>query len=84
MGAKADELIGSTSGVYVAAEVKVKITDDDYLGPVGQAVKYRALLDVEYGLTQGSSRAILVAHEISRKAKNYAQKYGVECMEVAR
>lgn len=49
-----------------------------------QAVKYRALLEVERGneLGAGNVRAILVAHRFDKETRDLARRYGIELVKL--
>ena len=51
-----------------------------------QAIKYRALLNLEHGLPLDSSRvrSVLVAHDIPPSTMNFCRRYDVKSVRVSR
>ena len=81
-GDEADILFEDSSGNPVTVEVKLPIlsgSDQE----VWQAVKYKHLAAVEYGLSCDGVRSILVAPEIPDDVKTKCDDLGIEPIEVS-
>ena len=80
---KADILLMDDYGNPVTVEVESHIPSGNYVG-VWQAVKYKHLAAVEYGLPCAQVRSILAAPEIPDNVKMECRRLGIEPREVTR
>ena len=80
-GDEADILLEDSLGGPVTVEVETHIPSENYVG-VWQAVKYKHLAAVEYGLPCEQVRSILAAPKISDDVKAKCTELGIEAREV--
>lgn len=78
---RADILLKDSSGNPITVEVETHIRPGDYVG-AWQAVKYKHLAAVKYGLRCDQVRSILAAPEIPDDVKEKCKKLGIEPIEV--
>ena len=78
---RVDILLQDSVGNPVTVEVKTHIQSGNYVG-VWQAVKYKHLAAVEYGLLCDQVRSVLVAPEIPDNVQKKCKKLGIEPKEV--
>ena len=80
-GDKADILLEDNSGNPVTVEVETYIPSQNYVG-VWQAVKYKHLAAVKYGIPCEQVRSILAAPRIPNDVKQECERLGIEPIEV--
>ena len=80
-GDEVDILLVDSSGHPVTVEVETYIPSGNYVG-VWQAVKYKHLVAVEYGLPCEQVRSILAAPQIPDNVKSECRRLGIEPREV--
>ena len=78
---RVDILLKDSVGNPVTVEVETHIQSENYVG-VWQAVKYKHLAAVEYGLSCDQVRSVLVAPGIPDDVKEECKKFGIEPKEV--
>ena len=80
---KVDVLLIDDNGYPVTVEVESHIPSGNYVG-VWQAVKYKHLAAVEFGLRCEQVRSILAAPEIPDNVKTECRRLEIEPREVSR
>ena len=80
-GDRVDILLEDSSGNPVTVEVETHISPGNYVG-VWQAVKYKHLAAVKYGLPCEQVRSILAAPQISENVKMECIRLGIEPKEI--
>ena len=80
-GDRADCVLRDSENRIVGVEIELHVGDEDLAG-VLQAIKYRFMLEVTTKRTHGDSRAVLVAHSISKRMRARCARYDVECVVV--
>jgi len=66
---------------FLAVEVEIDVDALDMAGLL-QAVKYRAMLQVQFGRSASQVRGMLVARTIHAYMKEKAERYGIETREI--
>ncbi|MBI4559191.1 MAG: DUF91 domain-containing protein [Candidatus Hydrogenedentes bacterium] len=79
---RADLLFLDSRSRFLAVEVEVDVGPQDVVGLL-QAVKYRAMIMVQFGREPTEVRAMLVARRIDPIMCERAKRYGIETREVS-
>jgi len=80
-GDRADIVLKDVFGKIIGVEIERTVDEDSIVG-ILQAIKYRYMVAVTEGVSFLETRSFLIAHSITKVAKNICDKYDVECFIV--